>query len=474
MTHSLFCLVLDLQKAKISDTIKGMRDLFEEKLIRLANLLPKPLYAVGGVVRNFLIDKSLADDIDLASANSSEDMAFALNQLGFVVIAEYKRTGTIVFKGEKGRYEYTTFRREEYALGGAHTPILTEFTDSIEQDALRRDFKCNAVYYDIKNDCIVDVLGGVSDIKNKILDTVTNAEKVFKSDGLRLLRLARFCGELNFKPTKQVLSAMQTYADNILDISPERILEEFKRIFVCDTKYPFSDKKGHYNALKILADTLVLDRIIPELTNGRGVIQNQTYHKYDVLEHSLKSVLYAPQGVRFVCLLHDVGKPFCLERDDNFYQHAIEGAKLAEKILLRLKADNKSVGVIKRLVKYHMLDLDLKMREVKIKRFMAENLDILQELFLIKQADFSASKDNLSLSPTVEKWKNILAEMKESGVPLSCKELDFDSKLLIDLGLSGKEIGNALKTLFDYALTGRVKNDRAQLQALAQKLFEKN
>ena len=82
-------MVLDLQKAKISDTIKDMRDLFEEKLIRLANLLPKPLYAVGGVVRNFLIDKSLADDIDLASANSSEDMAFALNQLGFVVIAEY-------------------------------------------------------------------------------------------------------------------------------------------------------------------------------------------------------------------------------------------------------------------------------------------------------------------------------------------------------------------------------------------------
>lgn len=443
---------------------------FEKNLILLAERLDKPLYAVGGVVRNFLIDKSVSEDIDLASANSVEELLPLLKELNFSVVAEYKRTGTIVFKSENGRYEYTTFRRESYDNGGGHTPSVTEPTLDINEDARRRDFKCNAVYYDIKSQEIVDVLGGVKDIENRILDTVIEPEKVFKSDGLRLLRLARFQAELNFKPTKQVLSAMEKYADNILDISPERIYAELKSILCSDTKYPFSDKEGHYSALKTLGVTRVLDRIMPELTKGRGVYQSAEYHKYGVLEHSLKAVLYAPQEVRLAALLHDVGKPFCLERDDNFYLHAKEGVILAERILSRLKVDSATIKQVKFLVEFHMIDLDLSMKEVKVRRFIANNYHMINELFLLKQADFSASKDDLRVAPTIIKWKGVIEKMRKDGAPFCLKELKISAERLMEIGFSGKEIGEVLRELFDRAVCGVIVNEKSVLEECALKM----
>ena len=440
-----------------------MINVFEQNLISLSKALNEPLYAVGGVVRNYLIDKSVAEDIDLASPVGVEQLAPLLNQYGFVIVAEYKRTGTVVFKSKTQKYEFTSFREEKYQKGGGHTPISTERTTDIMQDALRRDFKCNAVYYDITNAKFVDPLGGISDIKNKVLDTVKKAEQVFESDGLRLLRLARFSGELNFKPTEEVLSSMQKYADNILDISHERIYSELVRILESDTKYPFSDKIGHYTCLKILSDTRVLDRIFPALALGRGMVQRADYHKYDVLEHSLRSVLYAPKTIRLIALLHDIGKPLCYKRDGNFYAHAEEGAKIAKQVLSSLKADKRTVDRAYTLIKAHMLDLDLKMREQKVRLNIAKNFLIIDDVFALKQADFSACKDDEGVSPTVAKWKGIIEKMQQEGAPFTLKDLKISAKDLMEKGLKGSQIGQALKQLFLNAVIGQVKNDRQSL-----------
>lgn len=445
-----------------------MIKVFEQNLIALAKRLNAPLYSVGGVVRNYLIDGSVAEDIDLASPVGVEQLAPLLNEFGFTIVAEYKRTGTVVFKSQTQKYEFTSFRKEKYQKGGGHTPISTERTTDIVQDALRRDFKCNAVYYDITNAKFVDPLGGITDIKNKVLDTVKQAEQVFESDGLRLMRLARFSGELNFKPTNQVLASMQKYADNILDISPERIYAELKRILNSDTKYPFSDKAGHYTGLKILSDTRVLDRIIPELTLGRGMVQRADYHNYDVLEHSLRSVLYAPKGIRLIALLHDIGKPLCFKRDGNFYAHAEEGSKLAKEVLRSLKADNRTVDRACTVIKEHMLDLDLKMREQKVRLNIVKNFSIIDDVFALKQADFSACKDDLSIAPTVAKWKGVIEKMRNEDVPFTIKELKISAKDLMDMGLKGSQIGKTLEKVFFSAVTGQVKNDRQNLLKMVE------
>jgi len=107
-----------------------MKNIFAKNLITLALSLEKPLYAVGGVVRNYLIDGSVSEDVDLAAAIPVEILSEALFLHGFKIVAEYKRTGTVVFSDGEKRYEYTAFRREKY-VGGEHVPAVTEFTDNI-------------------------------------------------------------------------------------------------------------------------------------------------------------------------------------------------------------------------------------------------------------------------------------------------------------------------------------------------------
>ena len=315
-----------------------MIDKINAPLRALAARLDKNLYLVGGIVRNFLIDGKLSGDLDLASANTAEELSRALGK-EFSVAAVYPRTGTIMFKDAEGRhYEHTTFRGEEYEAGGAHTPARTFFTDDIVADALRRDFKCNAVYYDLKNGAFADPLGGMEDIKNKKLDTVAAPQKVFSSDGLRLLRLCRFAGELGFCPTKEVKEGARKYARNIDDIAAERIFAELSAMLVSDTKYSFSDQKGHYVSLKLCHEIGVFERILPELAAGDKMKQRSDFHDHDVLEHSFRTVLYAVPSIRFAALLHDVGKPYAMNRYGAYKTHADDGERIAREVLLRLKA----------------------------------------------------------------------------------------------------------------------------------------
>ena len=445
---------------------------FQKNLINLALSLDKPLYAVGGVVRNFLIDGSMSIDVDLSAAIKPADFKRALLDFGFTVTAEYPRTNTVLFSDGQRRYEYTAFRREKY-VGGEHTPISTEPTDNLYEDALRRDFKCNAVYYDIAKDVIVDPLSGVRDIEDRRLDTVVSPERVFSSDGLRLLRLARFVGELNFTPTVAVIEAAKHHADNILDISPERIYAEMNMILTADVKYPFSSPIGHYRALKVLDETRVLDWIFPELADGRGMAQRADFHKYDVLEHSLRCVAYSHIGVRWGALMHDVGKPFCFRRDGYYYHHFSEGEKIAEKILTRLKAEKATIKQVKHLVKEHMVDLDCSMKESKVRKFLVKNYDSIEQLLDVKQADFRASLEVDYTAPTVVKWRKILSKMKMDGTPFTIKDLKINGQDLMDLGYKDKEIGKELKNLWDFAILSPEKNSFEVLLARAKQDLKK-
>lgn len=439
-----------------------------KNLNMLACALPKPLYIVGGAVRNAFLGFEKTD-IDLSSANDDEEFLLALKTAGFSVEAVYKRTGTVMFKDVDGtHYEHTHFRKETYGKGGTHTPEATEFTNDIVQDAKRRDFKCNAVYYDISKQEVVDPLDGVQDIKNKVLDTVVEPEKVFCFDGLRLLRLCRFCGELGFTPTKEVVLGATKYKDNIKDISPERIYEELKKMSVADKKYSFSKKTAHYDSFKLCYKIGVLELIIPELTLGANMAQRSDFHDYDVLEHSFRSLLYADESVRFAALLHDIGKPYAMICDGYYTMHAKYGVAIAERVCLRLKFPKKLTEEICRLTLLHMLDLDLKTSENKVRRYIADNYGVFDKLMLVKQADFSACKDDTSVAPTVEKWRKILNKMIEENAPLTINQLKINGNDLQKLGFKGKIIGEVLNELFYNAIINPKINDKEKLLSIAK------
>ena len=445
-----------------------MKYRLNEKLVKFLSSFDCPIYLVGGFVRDFLIDKdSPATDVDVCGPIDTDSFLERLNAFGGEAVGHYKRTHTVVFKVGGTKCEFTSFRQEIYADGGGHTPVSTFLTDDIVEDAKRRDFKCNAVYYDVKNDRFVDVLGGIDDIKARVLDTVVEPEKVFAHDGLRLMRLARFCGELNFTPTDRVLKSARACADNIKDISPERIYTELNLILSADRKHSFSASDGHYRALKILDETRVLDRIIPELTSGRGMQQRADFHNHDVLEHSLRAVLYAPPTVRLCALLHDVGKPYCKQKFGKYYAHDMEGKRLVLEILNRLKAPEEIKRDCAFITEYHMLDMREDVREAKLRRFFVKNSDRLDKLIAIKIADYRATKDYGDKPKTVEKWQRLLAVMQNDGTPFTLRELNLSATDLMTIGFRGKDIGETLDELWDGAIINPQNNEKERLTSIA-------
>ncbi|MBR2614708.1 MAG: CCA tRNA nucleotidyltransferase [Clostridia bacterium] len=440
-----------------------MKNFINKKLQTLSTILDGNIYIVGGFVRNFLITGTPSGDIDLATPLKKEDLLPKIKEL-FTKIGEYENTGTIKFSDEETNeeFELTTFRKESYRKGGTHTPEKIEFTTDIVEDAKRRDFKINAIYYDIKAGKIVDPLNGIEDIKNKVISTTSSNREVFSEDGLRLMRLARLKGELGFDIEEKTLLEAKKYAKNIVDISKERILDELNKILVADIKYPFSPKYAHYDGLKVLDETRVLDYILPELTKGRFMEQRKDFHSYDVLEHSLRTVKYADKSIRLPALLHDIGKPYCMEEFAKYHEHAKYGEIIAGKVLNRLKAPKKVISKVKRLTLLHMLDMKKEMREGKIRRYIADNLDIFEELLLLKQADFSACKDDLSTNHTVIRWRSIYEKMALEKVPLSLKDLAVKGTDLVGI-IPEEKIGEILKELLYFCLNNGKNNQKEKL-----------
>ncbi len=438
-------------------------------LIKLADACKEPLYVVGGSVRDFLAGFPLNEqtDWDLSSPMTEEVFLSHARACGFAVRAVYRHTGTVKLEDAEGRgYEFTRFRSDKY-VRGEHTPAEISFTEDPLLDARRRDFRANAVYYAIREGEFLDPLGGIADIRVKTLRTVREAERVFGEDGLRLMRLARIAAETGFSPDEECLTGARRNAALISDISPERIFAELRLILLSDRKH--GAPEAPYRGLKLLHESGVMQMILPELAAGDGMAQRSDYHDHDVLEHSLLCVRHAPPEIRFAALLHDVGKPYCMLRDGNFHAHAEEGARIAREILARLKAPKQLTAVTCMLVKKHMLDLDCRMRDLKVRREIVDLGADFSLLMALKQADFSACKGDLSPAPTVVKWNRIRGEMRAEGVPFTIKELAVNGRDLQAAGVPEVRTAEALEELLRFCTENGARNNRTQLLNYARK-----
>ena len=449
-----------------------MRALLPNSLLRLADICPTALYVVGGSVRDFLANlpqKTGALDLDICAPLDAETFAALAQTCNFTVRSVFKNTGTVKLKDEQGvELEYSCFRSDKY-VRGTHVPVETHFTDDIALDARRRDFTVNAVYYDIKAQQFVDPLDGISAIKQKRLTTVAPAKKVFSEDGLRLMRLARQAATLGFSPDDDCLQGAKENAELIQDITPERIYTELIAILHADEKYGV--EFGQYNGLILLSQIGVLDYILPELTQGRNISQRPDFHNYDVLEHGLRAVRYAHPSVRLAALLHDVGKPLCANRDGNSYAHPEEGATTTKQILQRLKAPKQTITQTCELVALHMYDFNCQTKENKLRRFFIAHYPLLQQLLLLKQADFSACKDDLSPAPTCVRWQNLLQKLQQENAPLCLKQLAVNGKHLLALHCPPAKISTVLEQLLLHAVCNPKDNIKERLLRLAKAYF---
>ena len=441
----------------------------EDKLKLLASLI-KPyatLYEVGGAVRDELLGIERFD-IDVCSKLRVEDVKKILLNTDFVVSDKNLRMGTVHISCGKFVCEYTTFRTDSYdTASGEHAPKDVAFTTDMSLDARRRDFKCNALYKDVETGEIVDLLGGIDDIKNKIISTADEPSVVFEADGLRVLRMVRFAAELGFEVEKNTFETARKNAWRVKDLAVERVRDEFEKILVADTKHKeLGLKNAHIRGVEMLDELGIIDMLLPELTTLKDVEQPKKYHLYDAFNHSLKACEYAPPRLRFAALLHDVGKAEAIRQNGNMHDHARIGAQMADEICKRFKLPTAKRKRIVKLVALHMTDINGDTKAAKLRRFVAINYDVIFDLCDLMDADAMASSGKIDRENRI---RNIAIEMQKDGSPLSVKDLKINGNDLVNIGVDEKSRAKILNALWLDTVMNPVLNDRDKALAYVEK-----
>lgn len=436
-----------------------------DSLRKLNEMSSCPIYAVGGFVRNKIAGLG-ETDIDIAGPAIAE--ALGISRRYQTKIVNYK-LGTAIIRYNDDKYEYTPFRVERYAPGGEHTPVEVRFTTDLRQDAMRRDFTCNSIYYDITNDKIIDPLNGIADIEKKIIRSY-NPQRTFSSDGLRILRMIRLAVETGFKIDGETAKAAKANAPLLRDISAERRRQELDRILLADTKYGV--KWAHYRGLRLIQQLGLWKYLIPQLEDGAGLAQNPVYHKYDVLEHINQTVKFAAPDVRLAALMHDVGKPYCVAKFGNMHGHEVISAHIVRYDLgeYGLKYPNDVIEEVEWLCLNHMYDIARNTKEAKLRIFVAANFDRIDKLVELMEADNLAR--GMDDETREVRLKAVKQKLIEEGAPITLSDLKLDGSVLIREGIQPVKIGGVLNELWRACVIDPRLNNEAWLLKQVSKYKE--
>ncbi len=310
---------------------------------------------VGGVVRDALLAELSGQDfhpkdLDIATSAPPEEV-YRLFSPRYRVLTVGEVFGVVVVVAPDGRqYEVATFRSEGGYADGRH-PSRVQWA-SLEEDLRRRDFTVNGLAAQ-KDGEVIDLVGGVSDLKAGLIRTIGDPHARLSEDYLRMLRAVRFACQLGFRIEEGTAEAIRAHAPKILRISWERIREELGRILATPRAA---------QGLELLEELGLLGAILPEVAALKGVPQDPLYHpEGDVFTHTLLCLAQA-DGIwddpllKMALLLHDVGKPRALARSggENMAGHCGIGAEMAEEILTRLRFSRREIERVRFLVAEHM------------------------------------------------------------------------------------------------------------------------
>ncbi len=318
-------------------------------------------YFVGGCVRDLLLKKN-PKDFDIATDAVPKRVASLFPKT--VPVGAQFGVMLVIEGGES--FEVATFRADKGYRDGRH-PVGVRFTDA-KEDALRRDFTVNGLFFDPLTRQVMDWVEGKKDLKKKIIRAIGDPKKRFMEDKLRMLRAIRFASVLGFKIEPKTFSAVKKLAKNIREVSQERVRDELVKMFT--GPHPAL-------ALELLDKSGLLPEVLPEVQKMKGVRQPKAFHpEGDVFVHTkllMKQLENASPVLAFGCLLHDVGKPATFRRADRirFNGHDRVGARITEKVLERLHFSNELKDQIVACVEGHMRFKDVRsMRESTLKKFM--------------------------------------------------------------------------------------------------------
>jgi putative nucleotidyltransferase with HDIG domain len=346
------------------------------------------LYA-GGCVRDRLMGVE-PHDYDIATDARPEQVQEIFART-FAVGAHF---GVIVVLEDGFEFQVASFRADGVYLDGRHPQNVTLSTP--QQDAERRDFTVNGLFFDPLRGELIDYVGGQRDLAAKVLRAIGEAAARFREDRLRLLRAVRFATTLAFEIEAETWRALRDAARHISDVSAERIREELVKIFVSPNRVRGFD---------LLDASGLLKEVLPEIERLKGCEQPPQFHpEGDVFKHTRIMLELLPAEVSvplvFSVLLHDIGKPptFAVDADGRirFNGHDKLGAEMTEQVMTRLRFSRAEIDATVEAVANHMVFKDVQqMRVSRLKRFMARpNFETELELHRVDCASSHGALDN--------------------------------------------------------------------------------
>lgn len=410
-------------------------------------------YLVGGCVRDMVMRKP-PKDYDVATSARPEDV----QRLFAKTIPVGAQFGVMLVLLDGRPFEVATFRTDEGYADGRH-PTGVRFS-SAKEDVLRRDFTVNGLFYDPITKQVIDYVDGRKDIKRKLIRTIGDPLKRFEEDKLRMIRAVRFAVNLGFHIDPATVKAIHRLKGQITQVSFERIRDELVKMFT---------GQAPGQALERLDETSLLAEVLPEVARMRGVEQPPQFHpEGDVFVHTrlLLDQLKRPTVIEaMAALLHDVGKPDTFKRGPDrirFDGHAELGARIAERIMRRLRFANDEIEAVVACVEGHMRFKDVKqMRESTLKRFMRR--PTFQAELVLHRVDCLASHGDLSNYRFLKRQLKAFSEVELRPPPL------VTGHDLLAMGFpQGPIIGEILKAIEERQLEHQLTTKQDALHWITQ------
>lgn len=278
-------------------------------LYRLANT-GHTAYLVGGSVRDLLLGRQ-PKDFDIGTDARPNDIRRLFRNC--FLIGRRFRLAHIVF-GRKV-IETSTFRRQPDATDGENGVYQTEDNTfgTPEEDAKRRDFTVNGLFYDIKTFSVIDYVGGLKDLDKKTLRCIGDPDIRFREDPVRMMRAVKFAARLDFTIDRASRKAIMKHHADILNASVPRVCEEVFRLFT----YGTSGK-----AFKLMWELKLLEDLIPEIStyiDRTGGERSPLWRYLAALDASPENADLS-NGIRTACLYHPLFTEH-LRKEERLHPH---------------------------------------------------------------------------------------------------------------------------------------------------------